>query len=307
LIDNKQISSHELSASSLAKELKITAKSIFQLLVDSGLIIRNGENWDLTPIGLSKGGIYRQHPQHGRYIVWPPSIISEIDDSRDKQEHHLITATSIGDLHEISANRINSILSELGWIKRDMSNNGWLLTDIGKKLGGVQSTYKNTGVPYVKWPETILENKTLITSIHEAKGDVTTIHQEKVKSNELDNIDIRNNYQKPDLRTQDGHYVRSKSELIIDNWLYVSKIVHAYEKKVPNIPEDMLCDFYIPTPKVFIEYWGLDDEKYLAKRKRKTEIYQKNNINLIELTDKEVCNLDDVLAAKLRQFHVLVE
>jgi hypothetical protein len=292
----------------LAKELKISTKAMFELLLDSGLIIRNDDNWELTPIGISKGGAYKQHPQHGRYIVWPISIKSELDETDGKQSsQHLITATTIGDNYEISATRINSILSEVGWIKRDMANSGWLLTEFGKKLGGVQTTYKNNGVPFVKWPETILENKALTTSIHEAKGDITTIPLEQVKSNEVDNVDIRNNYQKPDLRTQDGHYVRSKAELIIDNWLYVSKIVHAYEKKVPNIPENILCDFYIPTGKVFIEYWGLNDEKYLANQKRKTDIYKKNNINLIDLTDRDVSNLDDTLAAKLRQFHVLVE
>ena len=162
-------------------------------------------------------------------------------------------------------------------------------------------------MPYVRWPHNILENKTLVTSIQEAKGDVTAVTEEQVKTTDVNNTDIRNNYQRPELRTQDGHYVRSKAELLIDNWLYVSKIVHAYERKVPNIDEDILSDFYIPTGKVFIEYWGMDDEKYLAKKKWKLEIYNKNNIDLIELTEKDVANLDDTLAAKLRKFHVLIE
>jgi hypothetical protein len=305
MTNNKLASSPELSATNLAKQLKMSTKDMFQLLVDTGLISRNGENWDLTPIGKSKGGIYRQSREHGRYIVWPPSIISEFDDSQGKQGQNLITATSIGERYEISATRINSILSELGWIKRDTAVNGWLVTDFGKKVGGVQSTFKNTGVPYVRWPENIINNKTLSTSIDEAKGVVTPITPEQVKT--TDNTDIRNNYQRPEFRTQDGHYVRSKAEVLIDTWLYVSKIVHAYERKVPNIDEDILSDFYIPTGKVFIEYWGLDDEKYLEKKKWKLNIYQKNNINLIELTDKDVANLDDTLAAKLRKFHVLIE
>ncbi|HEX9897397.1 MAG TPA: hypothetical protein VGA85_07050 [Dehalococcoidales bacterium] len=306
-MDDKQVSSSELSTSNLAKQLKMSTKAMFQLLVDTGLISRNGDTWDLTPIGESKGGTYRQHKEYGRYIVWPPSILSELDDSQGKQGQNLITATSIGEFHKISANRINSILSELGWIKRDTAINGWQVTDFGKKVGGVQSTFKNTGVPYVRWPQNILENKALITSIDEAKGDVTTVTQNQVETTITNDTDIRNNYQKPELRTQDGHYVRSKAEVLIDNWLYVSKIVHAYERKVPNIDEDILCDFYIPTGKVFIEYWGLDDEKYLAKKKWKLDIYKKNNINLIELTEKDVSNLDDKLAAKLRKFHVLVE
>jgi len=32
-------------------------------------------------------------------------------------------------------------------------------------------------------------------------------------------------------RTEDGHWVRSKAELIIDNWLYRGRIVHAYERR----------------------------------------------------------------------------
>jgi hypothetical protein len=232
-----------------------------------------------------------------------------VDESQGNQAQNLITATTIGEWHQISASRINSILSELGWIKRDTAVNGWQITEIGKKIGGIQTAFKNTGIPYIRWPRNILENKTLVTSIHEAKGDVTTIteDQNKITENTTNTTDIRNNYQRPELRTQDGHYVRSKAELLIDNWLYVSKIVHAYERKVPNIDEDILSDFYVPTGKVFIEYWGMNDEKYLAKKKWKLEIYKKNNINLIELTEKDVANLDDTLAAKLRKFQVLIE
>ena len=49
----------------------------------------------------------------------------------------------------------------------------------------------------------------------------------------------------------------------IDNTLYEYWLVHAYERKLP-VEEDVYCDFYIPTGKVYIEYWGYEnDEKYL--------------------------------------------
>ncbi|GAI52564.1 unnamed protein product, partial [marine sediment metagenome] len=60
----------------------------------------------------------------GRYIVWPESIIAELDDSREDIGHNLLTATNIGKNFEIPANRINSILSELGWIKKVLSQKG---------------------------------------------------------------------------------------------------------------------------------------------------------------------------------------
>nr|WP_228027447.1 hypothetical protein [Campylobacter concisus] len=41
----------------------------------------------------------------------------------------------------------------------------------------------------------------------------------------------------------------------------------AYEKRVP-IKEDVYCDFYIPKGKIYIEFWGYeDDEAYLEREK----------------------------------------
>lgn len=39
-------------------------------------------------------------------------------------------------------------------------------------------------------------------------------------------------------RAADGHMVRSRAEMLIDNWLYMAEIVHAYERKLP-IEEDV--------------------------------------------------------------------
>ena len=47
-----------------------------------------------------------------------------------------------------------------------------------------------------------------------------------------------------------------------------------------------------------------NDQKYLARKQEKQAIYQKYNFNLIELTDEEVLNLDDVLPRMLLKFGV---
>ena len=70
-------------------------------------------------------------------------------------------------------------MSELGWIEKD-SIKGWLVTNFGKRLGGIQARYKTTGIPFVRWPEGVINNKTLITSINEAKGEITDITPESV-------------------------------------------------------------------------------------------------------------------------------
>lgn len=100
------------------------------------------------------------------------------------------------------------------------------------------------------------------------------------------------------LRTKDGHYVRSKPEQKIDDWLYKHRIVHAYESDIPGAKR---CDFEIPTidGPIYIEYWGLTDAKYLKDKKHKQEIYHKHNLKLIELEPNDLKNLDRILGNAL--------
>jgi predicted nuclease of restriction endonuclease-like RecB superfamily len=161
-------------------------------------------------------------------------------------------------------------------------------------------------VPYVRWPQTIIRNSILITSIREASGDTSNIIQDQSPNTEVSDLTEFRDKFRPELRATDGHYVRSKAELIIDNWLYFAKIVHAYERKLP-IEEEIYCDFYIPTGKVYIEYWGSEEAKYLARKAKKLEIYKKYNLNLIQLFEKEISNLEDKLPAKLLGFHIPIE
>ncbi len=293
----------EYSATSLAKELGLSSQEVFQKLTNLKYIIRNGDNWELTPSGKNKSGLYKESP-HGKYIAWPESILEELKGNYHEQEEKSITATAIGKQFDIPPTRINSRFSELGWIIRD-NIKGWQITDPGKRLGGIQSRDLTSGVPYVRWPEAITKNRLLANSIAEAKGESTTSEIAQTTNVGNDSIEFRDKF-KPEYRTQDGHYVRSKAELIIDNWLYTCKIVHAYERKV-HIEEDLYCDFYIPTGKVYIEYWGLEDEKYLSRKEKKLEIYKKYSLKLIQLTDKDVLNIDDILPRKLLEFGIKTE
>ena len=102
-------------------------------------------------------------------------------------EQGLINATIAGKHFGISANKINSILSELGWIRKDIGK-GWQITEFGKRLGGIQSKYRTTGVPYVHWPENIVKNNILITSIGESRGDISTVSQGQLQNTEEDSV-----------------------------------------------------------------------------------------------------------------------
>lgn len=69
--------------------------------------------------------------------------------------------------------------------------------------------------------------------------------------------------------------VRSRAEVLIDNWLYMQGIVHAYERRLP-IEEECYCDFYLPGGKgVYIEFWGREsDPTYQERQAAKRDLCQ---------------------------------
>jgi len=98
----------------------------------------------------------------------------------------------------------------------------------------------------------------------------------------------------------DGHWVRSKAELLIDNWLYTRRppIAHAYERRLP-VPEEAYADFYIPLGDVYIEFWGLDSPEYTERKARKLDLFSRYDFQVISLGEHELEKLDDILPRKL--------
>lgn len=109
----------------------------------------------------------------------------------------------------------------------------------------------------------------------------------------------------PKYRCDDGHMVRSISEMVIDNWLYNSDIVHAYERKVP-IEENMYCDFYITKGDCYLEFWGLEDKEYENRRTNKMKLYEKYDLKVVQLNSDDIKRLDDVLPEKLRKYSIKI-
>ncbi|MGZ8907349.1 MAG: glycerol kinase [Methylobacter sp.] len=288
---------NRLSTTQLAKQRGMAPNELFVQLNELGLLRKENDQWILTEAGERLGGVHL-NGKYGQYAAWPEDVDFSTPISAEPKlnaSDKLITATMIGKHFDLSPNKMNYILSELGWIKKGLK--GWLITDQGAKLGAQQGEDSRSGIPYVRWPEKILNVKALKDSIDNMKG----VDKPKTDSDKMDSF--RHKFEATH-RATDGHFVRSKAEMLIDNWLYMAEIVHAYERKLP-IEEEMYCDFYIPTGKVYIEFWGFEnDEKYLARKEEKLAIYKKYNFNLIELTDSEVLNLDDILPRLLLKFGV---
>jgi hypothetical protein len=251
----------------------------------------------LTKLGKSNGGEIKEHKMYGKYIVWPEDI--SMGEMPKNEAKDVYTSTQIGSRYNLSASKINMILSEIGFIEKYLK--GWNITSLGMKNGGVQKENFKNGIPYVEWSDTIFSSPAFVSIIDEVLGNAGETTQEKVDKSQDNNF--REKFQAKQ-RATDGHFVRSKAEMLIDNWLYMAEIVHAYERRLP-IEEELYCDFYIPTGKVYIEFWGLEnDPKYAERKKIKKAIYEKYNFKLIELTDKDVFNLDDVLPKMLLKFGV---
>jgi hypothetical protein len=92
---------------------------------------------------------------------------------------------------------------------------------------------------------------------------------------------------------------------VIDDWLFHHKIIHGYELSIPvGLPR--WCDFLIPIPgtkdNIYIEYWGLEDEKYLGRKEEKLELYRKHGLKLVELVKGDLGKVDEVLPRKLERF-----
>lgn len=121
--------------------------------------------------------------------------------------------------------------------------------------------------------------------------------KEKILQDINSEIDFRKNWSK-DYLCDDGHYVRSLSEMIIDNWLYKNNINHSYEKRcfLPKHKEVcLLCDFYIPSIDTYLEYWGKYHKNYIARKKAKQQYYKENKIKLINVEHENLKNINDYL------------
>ena len=282
--------SNKLSTSALAKKRDQSVKSLFEELGLEGLIVRSDDHWQLTDKGGSLGGEYRNSDKFGQYIVWPESLVTT---ETPQPTSTLLTATTMGERFTLSAAKVNQILNELGWI--DRAEQGWTITDAGRRAGGVQKENLKSASSFVLWQEEVMVNQSLKSSVRALLGKDADNHS---TDNSLSSF--RQKFEAKH-RTTDGHYVRSKSEMLIDNWLYLAGLVHAYERKLP-IEEDVECDFYLPAGKIYIEF--LADDADQEKQQYKQGIYQKYQFNLIELSESEVQNLDYHLRTKLHAFGI---
>jgi len=83
----------------------------------------------------------------------------------------------------------------------------------------------------------------------------------------------------------DGHIVRSKGELVIDNHLYRLGLEHEYENTIKVKGNPIKYDWYLPKLDTYIEYWGFFGKTYMKRKEEKLNLYNKGKLKLISIED----------------------
>lgn len=280
-----------ISTTALARLLHKESKELFILLAQGGWMVKVDNHWQLTEKGKFEGGIYINHPKYGEYIAWPESI----------QDHPLLrllpeaplSATHIGNKVDVPARLINLLLAERGWIKKHIR--GWLLTPRGKAIGGEHHASEQTGVPYATWPETVLDNPLFLEVIAQITG---VVFQKENRSQSSSPTFAR---------ALSGQEVKSREELIVENWLYIAGVNHARDYTLHAGNESINADFFLPELQVCIDIWGASDNAAaLTEKLTKQDFYKKYGYDFIELHDEAIAQVDEVLAKQLFHFGLAV-
>lgn len=306
-MNNNVPSTSLVSTSALAKKLDLPAKTIFELLQDKGWIERIDNHWKLTGKGQFEGGDYVNSKKYGEYIGWPESIL----------EHHIFVelfnlpmrTRVIGKELNISAHRFNALLAEIGWQKG--FHRGWILTELGRSLGGKEQEDEESGIPYTRWPRSILDNPHLAkpllaigSSPH--KLPAATAAYKQTEQTPQTALDFNAQTSSSALRAMDGHILDNHEDLLLDNWFYLMNVTHAYQRELPEI-ELGTCDFYLPIAHVYIECWHAQDSgAALSKKLERLEYYKANQLAYFEMGAEDLGTLDTVLPKRLLQHGITV-
>lgn len=269
-----------ISTTALARALGKESKEVFVLLARGGWIIKVDGHWQLTAKGRFEGGLYLNHPKYGEYIAWPESV----------QQHPIflmlpeapLSATHLGQKANLPARFINLLLAERGWIKKHLR--GWLLTPAGAALGGQQHENEQTAVPYVTWPETLLENGdylAILRALHPASSGGAG-------------------------RALNGQEYHTVTAGLIHNWLYLAGVNYAAGYAL-NLEGEICADFFIPGIRLCIDYWASQaDAAAISVQLDKQQRYRQHQIAFLEIRDTDLSTLDELLARELFRHGIAV-
>jgi len=254
--------------------------------------------------------------------------------------YDLKTATSIAEHFseklnaKIDAKKVNRVLQSLGWIS-PCDGGGWKTTELGRRYGSSDHMFK--GNPWVKYEARVLQEPALVIAFSDLSSSPRTTTNDGVDQLVTAFSDLSASPQQHDVveqqdsprstpgcncscgrrsildtthkyKTRDGHYVRSRGEVMIDNYLYSVRVPHAYELELHLSSEKRITpDFCCLTDKgnVYIEFWGLEGQPdYDSSMEYKKKLYKEYDLDLIDVRPENLDDLDAYLSRQLAKFGV---
>jgi hypothetical protein len=217
----------------------------------------------------------------------------------EKTDDRFLTATKLGEIVGLAAKRINSILLELGWIQK--------------------AAETTAGLQHHKAREWVELTENTIQARHRLCSG--PLQSQKIEHSRMQSLESKgekprvNSLQASTRRKRSGFAKNSLQNLglLMGKWSALeanslSTIIFTSSKSPTHTSgrylstNDLYCDFYLPSGKVYIEYWGLEEDASYSKRKqKKLSLYESNRLNLIELKDADIENIDDNLPPKLKK------
>lgn len=101
----------------------------------------------------------------------------------------------------------------------------------------------------------------------------------------------------------DGRKVRSRAEMIINDFLFNNKIRAVYEEtifyKEDNQDKTLHPDFFLPDFNTYLEYNELTKKSYLKSKDYAQKIYNSLSKKVIIMTDKDLMDIASFLKPKL--------
>ena len=107
------------------------------------------------------------------------------------------------------------------------------------------------------------------------------------------------------IRTKDGHWVRSKSERDIANFLFDNRIAYQYERPVTIGGVELRPDFYLPdvASGIYLEHFGiLEDARYRQLAESKVTLYRNAELTVVVTDEKDALDMDAALRRKLGRY-----
>jgi len=301
------MSGDKVSTSALAKRRGISAKELFAEFSHKGWIVRLKDQWELTNAGRQQGGEIVSSDRFGQYIVWPETL--DTDEASGVHSPGLtparshLTVSQIAEPLGVSPAQLNTLLAELHWIKK-VKPKGWELTHHGAFYGGLARETKDK-IPYVMWPDNLMEQPLLRHSVGVVAGELSAIlHLDRTYHADYPDFLRVEQQQAANFVALDGHSHRYLMTQRVDNWLYLAGINHAINRSLP-FDIVLMADFYLPGAGVFIECVDRSkDVNYLKFLDVKRQRYKKAGLDVIELSEADTQQLDAVLPRLLKPFGV---